>query len=52
MWKKSDDALDAIPEFDQLVMLAVLRLGADAYGIAIRRDIEARPDRTVPRSTI
>ena len=52
MWKKSDDALDAIPEFDQLVLLAVLRLGPDAYGIALRREIETRTGRRVPLSTI
>jgi PadR family transcriptional regulator, regulatory protein PadR len=52
MWKKSAGALDAIPDFDQLVMLAVLRLSPDAYGIAIRREIEARTGRLVPLSTI
>ena len=52
MWKKSADTPDAIPDFDQLVMLAVLRLGPDAYGIAIRREIEARAGRRTPLSTI
>ena len=27
-------------EFEQLVLLAILRLGADAYGMNIRREIE------------
>lgn len=52
MWKKSTGAPPAIPEIDQLVMLAVLRLGADAYGIAIQREIESRGGRRVPLSTI
>jgi len=52
MWKKSADALDAIPEIDQLVLLAVLRLGDDAYGIAIQREIGSRAGRSVPLSTI
>jgi PadR family transcriptional regulator PadR len=34
-------------EFEQLVLLAVLRLGDDAYGATIRRLIEASTDRQV-----
>ena len=34
-------------EFEQVVMLAVVRLGADAYGTQIRREIEARGGRAV-----
>ena len=34
-------------EFEQLVLLAVLRLGDDAYGVPIRREIEKRTDRKV-----
>ena len=34
-------------EFEQVVMLAVVRLGADAYGTQIRREIEARGERAV-----
>lgn len=34
-------------EFEQLVLLAVIRLGTDAYGTAIRREIEARTGRSV-----
>lgn len=52
MWKKSADTQAAIPEFDQLVMLAVLRLGPEAYGIAIQREIGSRTGRQVPLSTI
>ena len=32
-------------EFEQLVLLAILRLGADAYGMNIRREIEERAGR-------
>jgi DNA-binding PadR family transcriptional regulator len=34
-------------EFEQIVMLAVARLGADAYGTTIRREIEGRSGRKV-----
>lgn len=36
---------DHIGEFEQIVLLAVLRLADDAYGAAVRRDIEARTGR-------
>jgi PadR family transcriptional regulator PadR len=34
-------------EFEQVVLLAVLRIGNDAYGTSIRREIEARSGRQV-----
>jgi PadR family transcriptional regulator PadR len=34
-------------EFEQIVLLAVARLGAQAYGMEIRREIEQRTERTV-----
>jgi len=34
-----------VGEFEQIVLLAVLRLGEDAYGAAVRRDIETRTGR-------
>ena len=34
-------------EFEQLVLLAVVRLGDEAYGVPIRREIEKRADRKV-----
>lgn len=37
---------DYLGEFEQLVMLAVARLGDQAYGMAICREIEARGGRT------
>ena len=38
---------DALGEFEYLVMLAVLRLGADAYGMRVRQEIAARTGRDV-----
>ena len=34
-------------EFEQLVMLGVLHCGADAYGVPVWREIEARTSRSV-----
>jgi DNA-binding PadR family transcriptional regulator len=34
-------------EFEQMVLLAIVRLGDDAYGMTIRQDIESRTGRTV-----
>lgn len=34
-------------EFEYLVMLALLRLKEDAYGMAVRREIEERTERSV-----
>ena len=39
-------------EFEQLVLLAVVRLGDDAYGATIRRDIESRTRRTLAISAV
>ena len=36
---------DSLGEFEQLVMLAVLRLRKDAYGMTVRREIEERTGR-------
>ncbi len=38
---------DYLGEFEQIVMLAVARLGDDAYGMTIRREIESRSGRPV-----
>lgn len=35
----------ALGEFEQIVLLAILRLGDTAYGVAIRKEIAARTDR-------
>ena len=34
-------------EFEQVVLLAVMRLGPDAYGVTIMKEIEARTGRAV-----
>ena len=34
-------------EFEQIVLLAVLRLGENAYGVPIRREIEKRTRRSL-----
>jgi PadR family transcriptional regulator, regulatory protein PadR len=38
---------DNLGAFEQLVLLALLRLGPDAYGMTVRREIEARTGRAV-----
>ena len=38
---------DHLGEFEYLVMLALLRLKDDAYGMAVRREIEDRTGRSV-----
>lgn len=39
-------------EFEQLVLLALVRLGPDAYGATIRRDIESRTGRELAISAV
>jgi DNA-binding PadR family transcriptional regulator len=34
-------------EFEQLVLLALIRLGDEAYGMAVRRELETRAERDV-----
>jgi PadR family transcriptional regulator PadR len=45
MWFKRP--APALGDFEQLVLLGVLRLGGDAYGAAIRQEIHARSGRDV-----
>jgi PadR family transcriptional regulator len=45
MWFKTRPS--ALGDFEQLVLLGVLRLGPDAYGAAIRQEIHARSSRDV-----
>jgi DNA-binding PadR family transcriptional regulator len=45
MWSKT--APPTLGDFEQLTMLAVLRLDEEAYGAAIQREIEARTGRAV-----
>ena len=47
-----DDRKETIGDLEELVLLAVLRLGQDAYGAALRRELEARAGRSVSVSTI
>lgn len=39
-------------EFEQLILFALLRLGEDAYGAAVRREIEARAGRDVSAGAV
>jgi DNA-binding PadR family transcriptional regulator len=39
-------------EFEQLVLMALLRLGPDAYGATIRREIEQRTERSLAISAV
>jgi PadR family transcriptional regulator, regulatory protein PadR len=42
----------SLGEFEQLVLLAVLRLGPNAYGVPIRREIEECTGRPVARGAV
>jgi DNA-binding PadR family transcriptional regulator len=42
----------ALGEFEQLVLFALLRLDADAYGATIRREIEQRAGRPLAISAV
>ena len=39
-------------DFEQLVLFAIFRLGPDAYGATIKRDIEARTGRSLGISAV
>ncbi len=41
-----------IGELEQMVLLAITRLGADAYGMAVLRELETRADRVVSRGAL
>ena len=41
-----------IGEFEHVLLLAVLRLGSDAYGLDIARELEVRAGRPVSRSAL
>lgn len=38
---------DYLGEFEYVVMLSIIRLGSDAYGMTIRQDIEERTGRPI-----
>jgi DNA-binding PadR family transcriptional regulator len=46
------DAKENLGQFQQLVMLAVLRAGPDAYGARLQGELEETADRRVTISTI
>ena len=39
-------------EFEQMVLLAILRIGDEAYAVPIRREIEQTADRNVSRGAL
>lgn len=43
---------DFLGEFEQMVLMAVLRLGEEAYAVTIREEIERRATRVVSRGAI
>jgi len=43
---------DALGEFEQLILLALVRLGDDAYGVPIRGEIESRTGRSVSAGAV
>jgi PadR family transcriptional regulator PadR len=53
MWSiKAIPMSPVLGEFEQLVLIAIVRLEADAYGATIRRDIEARTGRRLSISAV
>jgi len=43
---------EGLGEFEQMVLLAILQLGADVYGIPIVEEIERRTGRAVARAAV
>jgi len=50
--KQITKAESALGEFEQLVLLALVRLGPEAYGATIRREIESRTGRDLAISAV
>ena len=42
----------SLGEFEQIVLLAIVRLGAEAYGVPIMEEIERRTGRPVARAAV
>ncbi|MDQ6830886.1 MAG: PadR family transcriptional regulator [Gemmatimonadota bacterium] len=42
----------SLGEFEQLVMLALMRLGDDAYGVTVQRELAKRAKRQVSLATV
>lgn len=49
---RKDHPPGSLGEFEELVLLAVLRLGDGAYGLAIKDEIETRGERRVSRGAL
>jgi len=47
-----DRVTPILGEFEQLVLIALVRLGSDAYGATVRREIESRAGREVSISAV
>ena len=41
-----------VGEFEQLILLALLRLGSSAYGVTVRREIHERTGRDVSQGAV
>lgn len=52
LWNIIAAMVPALGEFEQLVLLALVRLGPDAYGATVRREIETRAGRQVSISAV
>ena len=51
-WHQNMAKGDSLGELEQLVMVAILRLGDNAYGAAIRQELEARAGRVVTGGSV
>ena len=52
LWNILPAVSGPLGEFEQIVLMAIVRLEADAYGATIRRDIEARTRRRLSISAV
>jgi PadR family transcriptional regulator PadR len=52
MFNKVEHNVGVLGEFEQLVLIALVRLGPNAYGATIRREIEARAGRSLSISAV
>jgi PadR family transcriptional regulator PadR len=43
---------ETVGELEQLILLAILRLGPDAYGLAIARELQAQAGRQLSRGAL
>jgi DNA-binding PadR family transcriptional regulator len=43
---------DTLGELEQLILLAILRLGSDAYGLSIARELDAQAGRRLSRGAL